>query len=96
LPILRAAIPPWRDPYNILFGSGYAGLGSLHSGEIQIGQHGTVLKKVAVQFKALVQVVPEVTLARVFQVPVQVRTIGGVGAHLSDRFLRIPGTSLIS
>jgi len=27
LPILRATIPPWRDPYNILFGSGYAGLG---------------------------------------------------------------------
>jgi len=27
LPILRAAIPPWRAPYNILSGSGYAGLG---------------------------------------------------------------------
>jgi hypothetical protein len=27
LPIVRAAIPPWRDPYKFLFGSGYAGLG---------------------------------------------------------------------
>jgi len=27
LPILRAAIPAWRDPYNIPFGSGMAGLG---------------------------------------------------------------------
>jgi len=26
LPILQAAIPPRRDPYNILFGSGLAGL----------------------------------------------------------------------
>jgi len=26
LPILRAAIPPWRDPYNILFGCGWAKL----------------------------------------------------------------------
>jgi acetoin utilization protein AcuB len=31
LPTLRAAIPPWRDPYSILFGSGYAGLGNFRS-----------------------------------------------------------------
>jgi len=27
LPFLRAAVTPWRDPYNILFGSSLARLG---------------------------------------------------------------------
>ena len=52
---------------------------------VVVGQHGAGPKQVAMEFKALVQIMPDMADAGIFQIPAQVAPIGGVGAVFDQR-----------